>query len=106
MYRQDYRWGSFDDSTNPPVAYPVGLAPVVGPMTLRFRLYNQAAVIDSRAVHSWQWFLTNCAQATLEVSTNLTDWLSCAVVTNLGSPVEWRHERKDNPMQFFRFVAQ
>ena len=99
-------WGSFDDSTNAPVTFPVGAAPRVGPMTVRFRLYSQDAGFDPRATASWQWFLTNCAQATLQVSSNLANWISCSVVTNQGAQVEWRYQANSFPQRFFRVVPQ
>jgi hypothetical protein len=75
-------------------------------MTVRFRLYSQDAGFDPRATASWQWFLTNCAQATLQVSSNLANWISCSVVTNQGAQVEWRYQANSFPQRFFRVVPQ
>ena len=83
-------WASFDESTNPPIVYPpnsvqtniaVRLDYFVGSgngyTNFNNTLFNLPASIG--------------AQAILQISTNNTDWVSLASVTNNGSIVRWEY---------------
>ena len=102
----DYQWGSFDDSTNAPIVIAPRAAAGTGPMNLRFRLYGPRLLGEDNVLQSWHWFLTNCAQASLQVSVSLTNWATCAVVTNQGAPIEWDHWGSASRQEYFRIVPQ
>jgi hypothetical protein len=102
----DYQWGSFDGSTNAPIVIAPRAATGGGPMNLRFRLYGPRLLGEDNVLQSWHSFLTNCAQASLQVSANLTNWATCTVVTNQGAPIEWDHRGSASRQEFFRIVPQ
>lgn len=90
QYFQEYQWGSFDLSTNSPSSYPVGS--ILGSTNhLTVRLSLHIANLPSSAVFNWQLSVPFGAQATLQTSTNLTDWATVISLTNHGRPVDWDH---------------
>jgi hypothetical protein len=100
-------WGSFDGTTNAPVAYPCATAPPETPMRLRWHLYDpQGYSARYMASYEWQLPLPLGGQAALQFSTNLTNWVSCGVVTNQGMAVEWFHQYGSGQSRFFRVVPQ
>ena len=99
-------WASFDGTTNVPVVYPCATAPPESPMKLRLHLRTQMFPSRHKANYEWQLPLPLGGQAALQFSTNLTDWVSCAVVTNQGMAVEWSHQYCSGPKRFFRIVPQ
>jgi hypothetical protein len=99
-------WASFDGTTNAPVAYPCATAPPEIPMKLRLHLLPQGFHARYKASYEWQLPLPLGGQVALQFSTNLTDWVSCAVVTNQGMAVEWSHQYSSGPRRFFRMVPQ
>jgi hypothetical protein len=99
-------WASFDGTTNAPVAYPCATAAPEAPMRLRLHLFTQNYSVRYTASYEWQLPLPLGGQAALQFSTNLTDWVSSAVVTNQGMAVEWSHQYGSGPKRFFRIVPQ
>jgi hypothetical protein len=99
-------WASFDETTNAPVGYPCAAAPPETPMKLRLHFLTKPFPVGYKANYEWQLPLPLGGQAALQFSTNLTDWVSCAVVTNQGMPVEWSHQYCSGPKRFFRIVPQ
>jgi hypothetical protein len=99
-------WASFDGSNNAPVAYPCATAPPESPMKLRLHLVAPGFPAKYKASYEWQLPLPLAGQAALQFSTNLTDWASCAVVTNQGMAVEWSHYFSSAPSRYFRIVPQ
>jgi hypothetical protein len=95
-------WGSFDDSTNAPVAYPVGSFTGTYPLTVNFSLYASGQDVQPKANLAWQVPLGVGATANLQVSSNLVNWATVATVTNRGATVTWRHDGIAAPSQFFR----
>jgi hypothetical protein len=75
-------------------------------MNLRFRLYGPSLLGEYNVLQSWHWVLTNCAQASLQVSVNLTNWATCTVVTNQGAPIEWDHGGSASRQEYFRIVPK
>ena len=75
-------WGSFDDSTNTPIVYPVN-PPTTNFTTFRLWL---SAYGPPHFNQSYAWNLSGAPNAlfSLQTSTNLTDWLTIGTVTNLG----------------------
>jgi len=99
-------WASFDDTTNAPIAYPCPTAPPETPMTLRLHMEAPTYPPSYLANYEWQLPLPLGGQAALQFSTNLSDWVSCAVVTNQGMRVEWAHQVRSGPKRFFRIFPQ
>jgi hypothetical protein len=101
---QDYRWGSFDGSTNPPVVYPVGCAPLAtNQLTLQLELNfaNRA----SPALYAWQLPVPLRGLAAIETSTNLSNWTPLLSIVNHGQPLSWRHN-VSHLQRYFRVVPQ
>ncbi len=104
QYFEDYRWGSFDVSTNPPVAFPADAVPAATnefSVSLSLRFANS----DTQNKYNWQLPVTVGGAASIETSTNLTDWTSVLTITNRGSPLTWNHT-VGHPQRYFRVVAQ
>lgn len=97
-------WGSFDHSTNPPVAYPVGTTPGDGPLMIRLFVHpsdDDTATLE----HVWELPVAFGGSAALEMSADLTTWTRLTTVTNLGEPVEWDHTRSQD-RKFYRALPQ
>lgn len=90
-------WGSFDNSTNPPVVYPLGAA--ASDLTLNLHLMRNTNEIG-RA--SWQIPLAAGDYILVHTSTNLVNW-SFHGIFNAGRPVEWFHYVSD-AKRYFRIV--
>lgn len=100
----EYGWGSFDSSTNPPVAFPLGIVPDGDELTVRLFLHPQN---DHTATteHAWQLPVPFGRGVALEMSRDLNTWTQIAVVTNLGKLIEWNHVRSQ-VRKFYRVVPQ
>ena len=100
---QDFGWGSFDTSTNPPVAYPIGFTP---PATdqLTVELEVDFANRPAPAFFVWQVPVSLGGQATVQTSTNLKDWTPLVPIINRGMPLQWRHTASQ-AQRYFRVVA-
>src|SRR5581483_2730728 len=83
----NFQWGSFDQSTNVPVAYPSFDPGSRVPLVVRLRLASGFAggrgpnVILSQ---TWQLPVTIGGTAQLQIATDLTNWVSIMTVTNNG----------------------
>jgi hypothetical protein len=83
-------WSSFDQSANPPVPYPQN----IGQENLLVRLHLYQGTPGAYTEFTNSLFTSAVpygGQATLQVSTNQTDWTSLATVTNSGSIVRWNY---------------
>lgn len=96
------RWGSFDASANPAVAYPGGSVSSA-PLTIRLRFYSGGNVASES--YTWQIPLALGGSVNLQTSTNLLDWTALTSVTNQGVSVEWEHFRSRS-QRFFRVVPE
>jgi len=101
---EDYRWGSFDVSSNAPVVYPVGSAP---PNTnqLNIQLEMDFANLASPVSFYWQVPVPLGGQATIQTSTNLINWETLLPLINHGEPLVWHHSVSQS-QRYFRVVAQ
>ena len=90
-------WGTFDNSTNPPVNYPQGTAG--NDLTLNLHLIR-----DTNEISQFSWPLPLVAGDYLHVhtSTNLIDWTYQATFW-AGQNVEWYHHCSD-AQRYFRIV--
>jgi hypothetical protein len=101
---ENFQWGSFDSSTNLPVAYPDGTSLVnIHQLTLHFSLLGPNAIPSQS--FTWQLPVSLGQYATLQTSTNLSDWVSLIVVANYGMEINWQHAYS-RPQGFFRVVPQ
>jgi hypothetical protein len=99
-------WGSFSTSTNAPLVYPIGGGAVFGPMTLRLHIGPSYSSLWSTPRQTFEWQLPACATAALQTSSNLVDWVTCVVVTNVGAVTDWQHNGLSASQEFFRAVPQ
>jgi hypothetical protein len=90
-------WGSFDDSTNAPVAYPAGESQVG--LTLNLQLKRDDVVVGGA---SWQIPLAAQESIVVQTSTNLVNWVS-HLEFGAGSNVEWWHY-VTRSQRYFRIV--
>ena len=90
-------WGSFDNSTNPPVVYPLGVA--ASDLTLNLHLMRNETKIGQA---SWQIPLAPNDYILVQTSTNLVNW-SFHSIFNAGRPVEWFHYTSD-AQRYFRIA--
>jgi hypothetical protein len=99
-------WGSFDLSTNSPVSYPTLNAKGTNAMAVRlWLLFPGQGSFLSFADPTWV-LPTYVANASLETSTNLVDWVPLTTVTNRGAKIDWFHWTSGYVRQFFRVVPQ
>ena len=105
-YEYGEPWGSFDNSTNPPIAHPVSSPPDAELMTVRLRLFRLPYSSFTNGVsYTWQTPVPYGSEAVLQSATNLTSWVTLATVTNRGGVIEWQHNWA-KPQRFFRVVPQ
>jgi hypothetical protein len=98
---ENLRWGSFDNSTNQPVTYPIGLLPS-SDMTVHLLLYEGSSI---GGPFMWQLPVLSGEAVTLQASTNLASWVTLTTLTNQGTPVWWYHHRSQS-QRFFRVVPE
>lgn len=90
-------WGSFDNSTNPPIYYPLGTATT--DLTLNLHLMRNNTEIGTAF---WQLSLPQFKIVQLQTSTNLINW-SLHVELYSGERMEWLHYASDT-QRYFRLV--
>jgi hypothetical protein len=92
-------WASFDQSTNPPITYP----PNSGQSSLTVRL-NYYVGSGNTYTNFYNSMLNTPAAfgapATLQITTNNTDWISLTTVTNSGSIIRWDYYGKPVQISF------
>jgi hypothetical protein len=90
-------WGSFDNSTNEPVVYPLGAAAI--DLSLNLHLMRNETEIGN---FSWQIPLAANDYILVESSTNLVNWIPHSTF-GAGRQVEWLHYVSDT-QRYFRFA--
>jgi hypothetical protein len=101
---ENYHWGSFDGSTNPPIVYPAGTSLVnTNQLTLHFSLLGSNA--GPSQGFTWQLPVAMGQLAILQTSTNLSDWVLLGVVPNYGADINWQHACSRS-QGFFRAIPQ
>ena len=98
------RWGSFDSSPTAPIVYPAG-AEFEEENNLSIHLWLGRANVDMENHVDWKVPVPFNGTASLQVSTNLTDWIPVTTVTNLTGSVSWYHWHNQTA-KFFRVVPQ
>lgn len=102
-------WGSFDQTTNPPTAFPTFSPGTARPLSVRLRLTSTQPPSYTRQLflsHTWQLPVPIGGTALLQTSTNCLDWLPVMTVTNNGGVVEWFHNGPFSSKRFFKIAAQ
>jgi hypothetical protein len=95
-------WGSFNGATNAPIIYPEGQAGFQ-PSQVHLRLLLGGAGRD------FFWSLPSPAYGRflLQTATNLADWGTISVMTNLGGRFDYQYQAATNePARFFRTIRQ
>ncbi len=100
-------WGSFDVTTNLPVIYPSATDSDDSQFTIRLRFFDTdfSSAVQLTNI-TWHLSVLIGGQASLQISTNQSDWTSLATVTNVGSVTEWDYDGSDNPPKYFRAIPQ
>lgn len=100
-------WGSFDVTTNLPVIYPSASDSDDSQFTIRLRFFDTdfSPAVQLTNI-TWHLSVLIGGRASLQISTNQSDWTSLATVTNVGSVTEWYYDDSDNPPKYFRAIPQ
>ena len=106
-YTDNRGWGTFDGSTNLPVAYPSGIDSTKNQLTVRLHFFDQdfSPAVQLTNI-TWELPVPIGGLASLQTSTNQIDWTSLATATNSGSVIEWYHYGSDNPPIYFQVMPQ
>ncbi|HXR48015.1 MAG TPA: hypothetical protein VN784_11310 [Candidatus Limnocylindrales bacterium] len=101
-------WGSFDVTTNLPVIYPSASdSDDSQQFTIRLRFFDTDFSPAVQLTNlTWHLSVPIGGQASLQISTNQSDWTSLATATNVGSVTEWYYDDSDNPPKYFRAIPQ
>jgi hypothetical protein len=99
-----FRWGSFNNSTNPPIAYPEG-AVFEGADRLSIHLWMGPDAMHFNEYFHWFAPIPLGKEAWVQTSTNLTDWTSQAAITNFAGTLVWGHLRS-LPQGFLRVIRK
>jgi hypothetical protein len=87
----NHGWSSFDQSTNPPITYPQSDGQTNLSVRLTYFLAASANNYTNFYNSRFDLAVPFGGPATLQISTNNTDWNSLATVTNNGSIVRWEY---------------
>jgi hypothetical protein len=123
IYNQDYNnqysspedffiesesWGSFDGTTNAPIAYPID-SPDNNSTKVYFTLYGNPYFPPVQLLKNFTWTIASQRNDVylLQTSPDLTNWLTITTITNLGQDVNYFDYTFPNvPQRFFRTVSQ
>jgi hypothetical protein len=98
-------WGTFDNSTNPPIVYPITQT---GTNQFTVRTWLVMGNPINRFQKNFDWSLTNSTGSIsfFQTSTNLTDWVTIFSATNDGSVCTYFDVNPSNASCFYRLVPQ
>jgi hypothetical protein len=97
---QNQQWGTFDGSTNPPIAYPQSQSGAI-PGNLRMTLMN-----NMQSQYNWQLPGASQAVFNFQTSTDLTDWVTLFAVTNNGATTTYINNAPVSSQRFYQVVPQ
>jgi len=102
---QTIRWGTFDGTTNAPVAYPVPRAGTVDSTARLWLVFGNPTHPSSR---NFEWSISDKANApvVLQTSTDLITWKPVATNSNDGSVVTYFQWFPTSPRRFYRIVPE
>jgi len=97
--------GSFDGSTNAPIAFP---APQTGSVSMMVRMLLSRSNSPRDNFHSFEWLLTSEAGTVygFQTSTNLSTWATLFPVTNNGSLCTYQSVSANSSSRFYRLTPQ
>jgi hypothetical protein len=98
---QTEQWGTFDGSTNLPIAYPQSQTPT-NQTPVRMTLILNSTPFE----YDWLVAGTTGANYDFETSTNLIDWMTLFVISNDGSINSYFNENPSSAQRFYRIVPQ
>ncbi|MDB6067104.1 MAG: hypothetical protein JWR26_3312 [Pedosphaera sp.] len=97
-------WGSYDRTTNSPIAYPVSQTTT---NYTTFHLWLFSDYDKFFGDKSWNLYGPPNALFSLQTSTNLSDWLPITTITNIGGRFTYQdHVMSSTHSRFFRTVPQ
>jgi len=98
-------WSTFDNSTNPPVVYPISQT---GDNQLTIRMWLVMDSVGNQFRRNFDWLFNSPAgvQFALQTSTNLTDWVSIFTVMNNGTVCTYINVNPSSVNRFYRVVPQ
>lgn len=104
-YDYSQHWASFDNSTNPPVIYPVSQT---GTNQLTVRMWLMMGAHPKLFTHSFDWKPTSATgnQFTFQTSTNLKTWVNLFTVPNDGSVYTYFDVNPPSLNRYYRLVPQ
>lgn len=95
-------WGSFDQSTNVPLVYPIATGQNTNQCTVHANVYDAAAVLTTN--YTWHLAVPVGSAVALQINTNGTDWTTLTTVANTGGVIEWVYFGPVNPLPGFNVV--
>jgi hypothetical protein len=95
-----YGWGSFDSTTNVPIAFPA----FENALPDHFNMLLSVAGVGER-IAKWRLDIPFGGTATLQISSNLLAWTTVGQVTNSGVECTW-YDSRPRDAQFYRIVPQ
>ena len=100
-YEETTRWGTFDGSTNLPIAYPQSQ------IATNQTLVGMTLMVNNRP-SQYNWMVAGVAGANydFQTSTNLSNWTTLFVVPNDGSINSYLNENPSSAQRFYRIVPQ
>ena len=95
------QWGTFDDSTNPPIAYPQS-------QTVTNQTPVYLTLLMSSKPFEYNWLVTGESSANFDfqTSTNLINWTTLFVISNDGSINSYYDQKPSSTQRFYRIVPQ
>lgn len=97
--------GSFDGSTNAPVAYPTPQTGNIS-MVVRVWLSHSNNPVDNFQTFAWSPTSQAGTVYALQTSTNLSTWNTLFVVTNNGSVCTYQNVNANSSSRFYRLTPQ
>jgi hypothetical protein len=98
-----YYWGSFDNTTNAPVTYPI---PQTGTNQMTMRLWLWLPSLKFYTNFDWKSVTPTGSQFAFQTSTNLANWTTIFTVTNNSSVVTYFNGSPFSASRFYRLVPQ
>lgn len=101
-----FRWGSFDVSTNAPIAFPTIRSGREQSLRIHFVLMAGNGPALPIARYAWEIPVALQKEVLLQTSTNLVDWATLDTVVNDASVLFWEHRGSMQSRRFFRAIPR
>jgi hypothetical protein len=98
-------WGTFDDSTNTPITYPI---PQTGTNQMTVRMWLERGNYPTLTATSFEWKPTSVigSQFIFQTTTNMQTWVNLFTVTNDGTVCNYLNNNPASPSRFYRLMPQ